>query len=124
MNCWKHLGTILLLATMLSAQVPAEDPVMKARAARVQSGDGDLPPVPRAVLEPPPLPPPELHVKDTKGYRASRQVAKARRSAKAPKGAARPAARAAKPPAGKASKPPAGKVPKPAVKRPLKKKRS
>ena len=116
MNCWKHLGTVLFLATGLFAQVPAEDPVMKARAARVQSGDGDLPPVPRAVLEPPPLPPPELHVKDTKGYRASRQVAKARRGAKAPKAAARPAA--------KVAKPPAGKVPKPAAKRPVKKKRS
>lgn len=51
-----------------------EDPVLKARAQRSASlglSDGDLPPLPRGIAEPPPLPPPETHVKDTRrGRRA------------------------------------------------------
>jgi hypothetical protein len=46
-----------------------EDPVLKARAQRSASlglSDGDLPPLPRGIAEPPPLPPPETHVKDTR----------------------------------------------------------
>lgn len=67
------LGTAVVAFGLLGAQQPLEDPVMKARALRAQTGgDQDLPPVPRTVLEPPPLPPPELHVKDTRGYRASK----------------------------------------------------
>ncbi len=46
-----------------------EDPVLKARAQRSAAlgiPDGDLPPLPKGVVEPPPLPPPETHVKDTR----------------------------------------------------------
>ena len=45
-----------------------EDPGMKARAQRAAAlgvPDGDLPPLPKGITEPPPLPPPETHVKDT-----------------------------------------------------------
>jgi len=53
---------------------------MKIRAQRAQAGgDQDLPPVPRAVLEPPPLPPPEVHIKDTRGYRASKKARRGKR---------------------------------------------
>ncbi len=50
-----------------------EDPVLRARAQRAAAlgvPDGDLPPLPKGVVEPPPLPPPETHVKDTRGRRA------------------------------------------------------
>ena len=46
-----------------------EDPVLKIRAQRSASlglPDGDLPPLPKGIVEPPPLPPPETHVKDTR----------------------------------------------------------
>jgi len=67
------LGTVAVAFGILSAQQPLEDPVMKARAQRAQSGgEQDLPPVPRTVMEPPPLPAPEVHVKDTRGYRAKK----------------------------------------------------
>ena len=99
MTRWMH-GTALMafLVTGLTAG-PQEDPVMRARAQRGTLGNpGDLPPVPQAVLEPPPLPPPEQHVKDTRGYRKGRRgkkgkggksVRKGSKGAKA-KGAARP----------------------------------
>ncbi len=67
------LGTIAVAFGLLGAQQPLEDPVMKIRGQRAQAGgDQDLPPVPRTVMEPPPLPPPEVHVKDTRGYRATK----------------------------------------------------
>ena len=73
------LGTVAVTLGLLVAQQSPEDPVMKARAQRAQAGDAqDLPPVPRTVLEPPPLPPPEVHIKDTPGYRAKKQVRKAK----------------------------------------------
>lgn len=52
-----------------------EDPVVKARAQRSAAlglPDGDLPPLPKGIVEPPPLPPPETHVKDTRRGRRSR----------------------------------------------------
>jgi len=58
----------LALSLVASAQ-PQEDPVMRARAQRASAqgiSEGDLPPVPRGIIEPPPLPPPEAHVKDTR----------------------------------------------------------
>lgn len=77
MTSWKSAGALILTVGLLSAQqVSTEDPVIRAQNQRAQSGEGDLPPVPRGVLEPPPLPPPTLHVKDTKGWRASRKVRK------------------------------------------------
>ncbi|MDP2876626.1 MAG: hypothetical protein Q8O00_10615 [Holophaga sp.] len=55
------------------AQPPSDDPVMKVRSQRAAAGsDLDLPAVPRTVMEPPPLPPPEVNIKDTKGYRGKR----------------------------------------------------
>jgi len=66
----------------LGAQNLPVDPVMKARAERAQSqgvAEGDLPPVPRGIVEPPPLPPPETHLKDTRG---GGRVAKAKGHAK------------------------------------------
>ena len=63
----------LALCLVASAQ-PQEDPVLQARAQRASAqgiADGDLPPVPRGIVEPPPLPPPEAHLRDTaKGKKA------------------------------------------------------
>ena len=58
-----------------------EDPVLRARAQRASAqgiSEGDLPPVPRGIVEPPPLPPPEAHVKDTR--KARRAKGKKRKS--------------------------------------------
>jgi hypothetical protein len=89
MTPWKWFCASMLIAGMLSAQQAIEDPVMNARnqrASLASAGEGDLPPVPRGILEPPPLPPPVVHVKDTKGYRApkrgKRSVVRSRRGAK------------------------------------------
>ena len=68
----RRTALISLLATGLVAQaLPQEDPVMRARAQRTATS-GDLPPVPRGVVEPPPLPPPETHPKDLRGARRGR----------------------------------------------------
>jgi len=67
------VGTLLVTFGVLTGQQPVDDPVMKARAQRASVGvDLDLPPVPRTVMEPPPLPPPEVNIKDTRGYKARR----------------------------------------------------
>ena len=53
-----------------------EDPVMKARAQRAAAqgiSEADLPPVPKGIVEPPPLPSPEIHPRDTRGYKAARR---------------------------------------------------
>lgn len=71
------LGAAVLATSLLSAQIP-EDPVLKARGANTLAqgvSNNDLPPVPRGVTEPPPLPPPESNPKDVKGYRESRKQA-------------------------------------------------
>jgi hypothetical protein len=71
----RTLSVILLGCCFLGSQTPLEDPVMKARAERAQAqgiGEGDLPPLPKGVVEPPPLPPPETHAKDTRGGRLAR----------------------------------------------------
>lgn len=79
----RRTALISLLATGLVAQaLPQEDPVMRARAQRTATS-GDLPPVPRGVVEPPPLPPPETHPKDLRGARRAK-ASKARKGA--PKG--------------------------------------
>ncbi len=96
--------TLLLGSYILTAQVPG-DPVMKARSERAQAqgiGEGDLPPVPRGIVEPPPLPPPETHVKDTRGYRPTKSR---KHAGKASKGGAVKAAKATK--SSKAAKQPA-----------------
>jgi hypothetical protein len=65
-------GLILGLATPAQAQ---DDPVLRARAQRASAqgiSEGDLPPVPRGIVEPPPLPPPETHAKDTRQSRRTK----------------------------------------------------
>ena len=55
------------------ADTPQDDPVLKARVARAAAAgidERDLPPVPKTLVDPPPLPPPETHPKDMPGYRA------------------------------------------------------
>lgn len=89
--------TLTLLAAGLLGQGLPEDPVAKARSHRADPGD--LPPVPRGVVEPPPLPAPETHPKDLRGARraskgrvvkgkstrkASPKKAPAKKKAKAP----------------------------------------
>ena len=66
----RHVLFISSLALSLIATASAqEDPVLRARAQRASAqgiSEGDLPPVPRGIVEPPPLPPPEAHVKDSR----------------------------------------------------------
>jgi hypothetical protein len=80
----------LAIGLMASAQ-PQEDPVLRARAQRASAqgiSEGDLPPVPRGIVEPPPLPPPEAHVKDTrKARRAKGRVKKGKAGARKGKAA-------------------------------------
>jgi len=79
----------LAMSLVASAQ-PQEDPVLRARAQRAAAqgiSDGDLPPVPRGIVEPPPLPPPEAHVKDTRKGRKAKAKAKKGKGAKQGKAA-------------------------------------
>ncbi|MDP1831120.1 MAG: hypothetical protein Q8K67_03595 [Geothrix sp.] len=72
----------LALGLVASAQ-PQEDPVLRARAQRASAqgiSEGDLPPVPRGIIEPPPLPPPEAHVKDLRKARRAKSRIKKRKS--------------------------------------------
>ena len=79
----------LALSLVASAQ-PQEDPVLRARVQRASAmgiAEGDLPPVPRGIVEPPPLPPPEAHVKDNrKARRAKGKVKKGKSATKRSKG--------------------------------------
>ena len=108
MTSWKRPGAVLLIVGVLSAQQAVQDPVVKIRSQRAASGEGDLPPVPRAILEPPALPPPETHVKDTAGWRASRAARKVRGKA-ASRTASRTSKKVVK---GRATASPAKKVPR------------
>ncbi|NWJ40778.1 MAG: hypothetical protein HXX12_07380 [Geothrix sp.] len=89
-----------LALSLVASTAPQEDPVLRARAQRAAAqgvSEGDLPPVPRGIVEPPPLPPPEAHVKDSrKGRKAKGKVKKGKTSAKKGKGAASSAKPAAK----------------------------
>jgi hypothetical protein len=72
----------LALGLVASTQAQ-EDPVLRARAQRASAqgiSDGDLPPVPRGIVEPPPLPPPEAHVKDSRKARKAKGKVKKRKS--------------------------------------------
>jgi len=65
----RELIYIIFLSCFLGAQTFSfqDDPVMKIRTQRSQNqgvSEFDLPPVPRSVMEPPPLPLPEVHIKD------------------------------------------------------------
>ena len=58
-----------LALSLVATAKSQEDPVLRARAQRASAqglSEGDLPPVPRGIVEPPPLPPPEAHVKDNR----------------------------------------------------------
>jgi len=74
MDLVKKWGLMLTVGCFLGAQT-FDDPVMKARQERAQAqgiDENDLPPVPRGVTEPPPLPPPETHLKDSPHYHAAK----------------------------------------------------
>ena len=88
---------ILLVGTVLFAQAQnaATDPVLRARAQRSSQ---DLPPVPRGLIDPPHLPPPEMHTHD---------ISKARRKAPPPKARPKASAPAKKPMANSQVKKPA-----------------
>ena len=71
----------LALGLVASTQAQ-EDPVLRARAQRASAqgiSEGDLPPVPRGIVEPPPLPPPEAHVKDNRKARKVKDKVKKRK---------------------------------------------
>jgi hypothetical protein len=82
-----------LVLCLTATAWPQEDPVLRARAQRAAAqgvADGDLPPVPRGIVEPPPLPPPEAHVKDLRKARRSKGRAKrGKTGARKSKGAAK-----------------------------------
>lgn len=76
-----------LALSLVAAARSQEDPVMRARAQRASAqgiSEGDLPPVPRGIVEPPPLPPPEAHVKDTRKARKAKARAHRRRGKATP----------------------------------------
>ena len=63
----RGLFCVFAAGCFLGAQSLSDDPVMKIRMQRSKAqgiSEADLPPVPRCVMEPPPLPPPEVHAKD------------------------------------------------------------
>ena len=98
MNVVSKWSLLFTVGCVLGAQ-SLDDPVMKARAQRSQAqgiAEADLPPVPRAVMEPPPLPPPEIHAKDAPHPKVAKA---ARRRGKARMAKGRPAAAPADPPA-------------------------
>jgi len=94
----KTLGLLMSMGCLLGAQSLNEDPVMKARQQRSQAqgiNEADLPAVPRAITDPPPLPPPETHAKDSPhppvakamGRRAAARLAKQGKAAGTVRGA-------------------------------------
>ena len=92
----RKLSVLVLGCTLLAAQTLPDDPVMKARAERSRAqgiGEGDLPPLPRGIVEPPPLPPPETHVKDTRAGKLAktRHKTKGTRSSRTSKTSKTPA---------------------------------
>ncbi len=85
MKILRPMMALTLVGGLAYAQQGLEDPVLKVRSQRALAqglAEGDLPPVPRAITEPPPLPAPETNYKDTRKGRASR----ASRTAHARKG--------------------------------------
>ncbi len=93
------LSAELAFGAALASQGPDGDPVMKARAQRAAAqgiSEADLPPVPKGIVEPPPLPAPEIHPRDTRGYRASRRSRHGRKGT-VKKGKGAPKARKATP---------------------------
>jgi len=92
------LGSTICFAAMAQNSDPG-DPVLKAKAIRALENGKDLPPIPRGLIEPPPLPPPELHLHDIRKGRgvaskSKKPVAKSSIGAqKSQAGASKPAAK-------------------------------
>jgi len=97
------LGSTICFAAL--AQSPdSVDPVLKAKAMRALENGKDLPPIPRGLIEPPPLPPPELHSHDIRKGRSVASKSKkpvarmpAGAAQKSQTGAAKPVAKPAVP---------------------------
>jgi hypothetical protein len=76
----RRTGVALAALSLLAAATPVSpdtDPVVAVRVQRAAAlgiAVDDLPPVPRTVIEPPPLPPPEIHPKDLRGRRGVRKA--------------------------------------------------
>ncbi len=91
---WVSRVLLVALSVGLMAQVPegeVVDPVLRARKVRAAAqgiSERELPPVTQGLVDPPPLPPPETHVRDTPGYR--RVKATRGRSGRASKTARKP----------------------------------
>jgi len=67
----KMLGIAICFVSFTAfAQGEDTDPVIKVKAQRYLNNH-DLPPVPKGLTEPPPLPPPELHTHDIRKARRS-----------------------------------------------------
>jgi hypothetical protein len=84
------IGIALCLAGLsVPAQPEDVDPVVRAKAHRAIRDSQDLPPIPRGLTEPPPLPPPELHTHDIRRHRrgAARGAARSRKAQPGRKGA-------------------------------------
>ena len=95
----RRVGLAFTTLALAGSGLPAPsdgDPVTEARAQRAAAlgiAESDLPPVPRTIVEPPPLPAPEIHPRDT--HRGSRKQAKKggrkRGGARTTKGGGKPA---------------------------------
>ena len=76
----RRLGTAILALSLFAVSAPGSsgsDPVVAVRAQRAAAlglSEDDLPPVPRGIVEPPPLPPPEIHPKDLRRGRGARKA--------------------------------------------------
>ena len=99
MTAVHKIGPVLaaLLLGLSGQPAPSDgDPVVEARALRAKAqgiSDADLPPVPKGIVEPPPLPPPEIHPRDARGGRrvsAKRVSTKGRKAAPKAGGKATP----------------------------------
>jgi type IV secretory pathway VirB10-like protein len=67
---------ICVIASALNANENEIDPVMRARELRARANSQDLPPVPRGLTEPPPLPPPVPNSRDIRKRPPARSGAK------------------------------------------------
>lgn len=76
----RRLGVAVLALGLSTVSVPVSsdaDPVVAARVQRAAAlgiAEDDLPPVPRGIIEPPPLPPPEIHPKDLRSRKGARKA--------------------------------------------------
>ncbi|MDR1841958.1 MAG: hypothetical protein LBQ86_08590 [Holophagales bacterium] len=76
------LGIAICFVSFVSfAHGDDTDPVLRIRAQRAKTNEPDLPPIPRGLTEPPPLPPPELHTHDIRKARRSHAAVKPKKAA-------------------------------------------